>query len=243
MACFTFDNLGEAAEIGAGTCTGVDPDGHPSLTEGLPRLLEMLARHEVRSTFFVEGWNAVHHPSAVRSISDAGHEVGMHGWVHETWDTLDPADEMGIVLRATEALVTATGSVPVGFRAPGGSRTDRTEAFLLEHGYQFDASLGDAMRPSRLPGGLPNVPFVWPGVDGYWYLRPDPPDPTVVRDAWLAALETAAETDRLFLLICHPFITGVDAERRDALEAVIERALADRRIEVRTAGEVAASID
>jgi hypothetical protein len=63
-----------------------------------------------------------------------------------------------------------------------------------------------------------------------------------VRDAWLAALASAAERGGLFVLICHAFLTGVDAARVAALEAVIAAAQADARVDVRTIGEVAAEL-
>ena len=64
VACFTFDNMAEAAEIGS----GAHPEGavHPSLAIGYPSLYRLLATHEIRATFFVEGWNGVHHPVTMR---------------------------------------------------------------------------------------------------------------------------------------------------------------------------------
>lgn len=243
LVCFTFDNMGEAADVGAGTCAGVDPARpHASLTRGYPALFRMLERQNVRATFFVEGWNGVHHPDAVGEIVQRGHELGMHGWTHEPWSTLDPTRERDLATRATEALTNAAGSPPLGFRAPGGSRTDATEALLLELGYRYDASLGDGNRATRLPAGLPQIPFVWPGVDGYYYLRPEPPHPEQVRDRWLQALAHSIDTGGVFVLICHAFITGVDAARLAALEAVIAAAVANPRVRVGTMSELAAEI-
>jgi peptidoglycan/xylan/chitin deacetylase (PgdA/CDA1 family) len=241
-ACFSFDNLGEAAEIGAGELTAPLPAGqHASLAVGYPALFALLERRAVRSTFFVEGWNGVQHPGAVREIVERGHELGMHGWLHETWHALAPATEADLARRATDALEAAAGVRPRGFRAPGGRRSAATEGILQGLDYRYDASLHDgAKHASRLAGGLAQVPFVWAGVDGAYYLRPAPVRPEVVRDAWLASLARAAERGGLFVLICHAFITGVDAARVAALEAVIEAAQHDRRIDVRTIGEVAA---
>src|SRR5690349_8613278 len=46
------------------------------------RLLDLLARHEARGTFFVVGWVAQRHPDIVRAIVAAGHEIGSHTWDH-----------------------------------------------------------------------------------------------------------------------------------------------------------------
>lgn len=243
VACFTFDNMAEAAEIGAGTLAGPRPPGTDrALTEGHPRLLDLLDAHGVRASFFVEGWNGEHHPDAVREIVVRGHELGMHGWLHETWHALDADAERALAARATAALRAAAGRAPVGFRAPGGTRTSATETILTDLGYAYDASLGDGMRAGRLAGGLPQIPFVWSGVDGFHYLRDAPADPADVQARWLARLERTAEQGGLFLLICHPHITGIEPARVAALGAVIARAVADPRIAVRTAGEVAAAL-
>jgi len=240
VACFTFDNMAEAAEIGAGTLAATRPAGaDPSLAHGYPNLYALLARHGITATFFVEGWNGEHHAEAVAEVVRRGHELGMHGWVHEAWGELDPERERDLAMRATVALEQAAGVRPRGFRAPGGARTTHTESILAKLGYRYDASLGDGMRPSVLPSGVAQVPFIWPAVDGFYYLRPAPSDPITVRAAWLRALTRVAQDGGLFLTICHAFITGVDAARLAALDAVMAAAVADARITILSAGEIA----
>ena len=46
------------------------------------RLLDALADHDARATFFLIGENAARLPGEVRRILDAGHEVGNHSWSH-----------------------------------------------------------------------------------------------------------------------------------------------------------------
>jgi peptidoglycan/xylan/chitin deacetylase (PgdA/CDA1 family) len=243
VACFTFDNMAEAAEIGAGTLTGPRPPGSErSLTVGQPRILDLLDAHRVRATFFVEGWNGSHHPEAVREIVHRGHGLGMHGWAHEVWHELEPARERELAARATEALHAAAGQRPTGFRAPGGARSAATAAILASLGYAYDASLGDGMHPALLPEGPAQLPFVWPGVDGFFYLRDAPVAPAEVAQRWLSALEKAAARGGLFVLVCHAHITGLDPARLDALESVVAAALRDPRIDVRTLDEVAATV-
>jgi len=241
IACFTFDNMGEVAEAGAAARPTAGAP-HPSIAVGYPNLFALLERRALAATFFVEGWNGEHHRDTVAEIVRRGHELGMHGWAHERWDELGDEEEERLARRATEALADAAGVAPRGFRAPGGRRRPRTEDVLLHLGYAYDASLGDGMRPARLPSGLAQVPFVWPGVDGFHYLRDAPAAPAQVRDAWLRTLAKAADEGGLFLLICHAFLTGVERERLAALEDVIAAAQADPRVEVKTAGELAASI-
>src|SRR5215475_6590657 len=94
--CLTFDVDAEAGWIGTGR-----PYDHrlTSLSEarygvvrGLPRILDLLARHNIRGTFFVPGLTAQRHPAAVASIIAGGHEVGHHGHLHLRSDKVT-ADE------------------------------------------------------------------------------------------------------------------------------------------------------
>jgi peptidoglycan/xylan/chitin deacetylase (PgdA/CDA1 family) len=243
FACFTFDNMAEAADVGAGVMSAplTDPP-HVSLALGFPRIHALLERHGIRATFFVEGWNGRYHSQAVAEIARRGHEVGMHGWVHEQWHQLAPDEEARLAREATLALAHAAGVRPRGFRAPGGQRSAETTEILRELGYQYDASLGDGMRPGLLAPDLAQVPFVWPGVDGYYYLRPQPTPPAVVLDGWLRTLDRVAAQGGLFLLICHAFITGIDDERLTVLDEVMRAAVSDPRIRITTAGEVAAGM-
>jgi peptidoglycan/xylan/chitin deacetylase (PgdA/CDA1 family) len=243
-ACFTFDNMAEAAEVGAGRLDGPVPAGsEPSLASGFPRLYALLAAHRVRATFFIEGWNGDNHPDAVAAVTRHGHELGMHGWTHEAWSRLDAADERARAERATAALERASGVRPIGFRAPGGSRSRVTDVILRDLGYRYDASLGDGMRPARLSSGIVQVPFVWPAVDGYYYLRPEPVPPATVRDRWLARLGAVAASGGLFLVVGHAFLSGVDDDRLAVLDAVMDAAVRDQRVTIRTAAEVAADVE
>jgi peptidoglycan/xylan/chitin deacetylase (PgdA/CDA1 family) len=243
VACFTFDNMAEAADVGSGRVDAPIGADEPSLAIGYPALFRLLERYDVRSTFFIEGWNGIHHPRAVAEIVERGHELGMHGWAHETWHELEPPTERDLAARATDALERASGVRPRGFRAPGGHRSESTETILTELGYRYDASLGDGMRPQLLPSGLAQVPFRWAAVDGFHYLASDPPQPPErVRGLWLEALRRTLDRGGLFVTVCHAFVTGVDERRLAALEAVVEAAKSDERVRVCTVGEIAAEV-
>jgi len=129
---------------------------------------------------------------------------------------------------------------PRGFRAPGGHRSESTDAILADLGYRYDASLGDGMRPQILPSGLAQVPFRWAAVDGFHYLASDPPQPPErVRALWLEALRRTVDRGGVFVTVCHAFVTGIDEHRLAALEAVVEAAVSDEKVRVCTVGEVA----
>ena len=60
---------------------------------GVPRILALLERLGVSATFFVPGDTAERHPEALEAIVGAGHEVGHHGYLHESLVGVDEATE------------------------------------------------------------------------------------------------------------------------------------------------------
>jgi peptidoglycan/xylan/chitin deacetylase (PgdA/CDA1 family) len=59
-----------------------DDGPHPQDT---PRLLELLARQQVRATFFQVGKQVAEYPDLVRQVAEAGHQIGMHGYRHRAF--------------------------------------------------------------------------------------------------------------------------------------------------------------
>ena len=74
--CLTFDNMGRAREVGLGKA-GAPDDNEPSLAIGYPRILAVLKELDLRATFFIEGWNALHHADRIHDLLKRGHEVGL----------------------------------------------------------------------------------------------------------------------------------------------------------------------
>lgn len=87
---------------------------------GIPRLLDMLEDHQIRSTFFVPGYTARRYPQTVRDIVAAGHEVAHHGYQHEQPSALTREEEVEALDRRN--------TDPVG--------AGRLGAVLLSAGYQ-----------------------------------------------------------------------------------------------------------
>lgn len=234
LVAVTFDNMGCAADIGRGTATTADPD-EPGLRVGYPRVLTMLEEHGLPATFFVEGWNAIHHPERVAELVEHGHEVGLHGWLHESWASLDPLAERAILAAGRSALE-AIG-VPIGgFRAPGGDRGPETLTTLADLGFAYDASLGeDAGIDSA--SGLAVVPFSWPAVDWWWYTQRRP-----VADAatWLRGFkEVLATAGSPVVLVMHARVSAVDDGRAEALSTLLHGIAANPDLEPVTMGALA----
>jgi peptidoglycan-N-acetylglucosamine deacetylase len=88
-----------------------------------PRLLDALARHDVRATFFMVGASAHRHPAIVERVAAAGHAIGNHSWDHPSFPRISSRERRRQVRACAHALA------PHGlrlFRSPGGHQTPRS---------------------------------------------------------------------------------------------------------------------
>lgn len=108
------------------------------------RLLDMLARHNVRGTFFVLGWVAEHYPQLVRAIHQAGHEIGSHSYWHRRVYHLTPEAFRTDLRRSRDVLAEITGQAVRCYRAPTFSINRQTLwalEVLVEEGFRVDSSI------------------------------------------------------------------------------------------------------
>lgn len=97
---------------GAGSAVALtfDDGPHPETT---PRLLDILAAHGARATFFLVGERASRYPALARRIAAEGHGIGLHGLRHRTM-ALDPAARIARELREAQARIEEAAGAPVG---------------------------------------------------------------------------------------------------------------------------------
>jgi peptidoglycan/xylan/chitin deacetylase (PgdA/CDA1 family) len=120
------------------------------VVKGTPRLLRLLEKKRVVSTFFFTGDAARAHPRIVRMVRDAGHEVGNHSLYHDTMGDeiisipgikpLLPSEVPARLRLAEEWVAQALGKRPVSFRAPRLWGSTALLNALEEMGYVADAS-------------------------------------------------------------------------------------------------------
>lgn len=109
----------------------------------VPRVLNLLKEIDLKITFFVVGQDAERseNAEALRSIADAGHEIGNHSFHHEPWLHLYSRDEIVHEFeRSEKAIEGVTGQRTLGFRGPGFSYSETVLQVLAERGYLYDAS-------------------------------------------------------------------------------------------------------
>jgi hypothetical protein len=83
-----------------------------------PRILELLGRYEVPASFFIPAVSALLHPEQIDSYLDGGHEIAVHGWIHERNTLLTRDDELELTLRSLDTLE----ELPRHTRHPRGAR-------------------------------------------------------------------------------------------------------------------------
>jgi peptidoglycan/xylan/chitin deacetylase (PgdA/CDA1 family) len=128
-------------------------DDGPS--EWTPAILDLLAEHRARATFFVLGESAEARPELLERIRAQGHELGNHTWSHPPL-TGEPDDRVRQELSRTSALIeTATGVAPALWRAPYLELDERTER--VARGLGLTHARGDVNPPDwdgRFPHAL-----------------------------------------------------------------------------------------
>jgi polysaccharide deacetylase family protein (PEP-CTERM system associated) len=108
------------------------------------RVIDLFAEADVSATFFTLGWVAKRHPSMIRRIADAGHEVASHGYDHTRVFTLDRKTFAEDIRKAREIIEDCAGVRVTGYRAPSFSIDHRTPwafAELAEQGYAYSSSV------------------------------------------------------------------------------------------------------
>ncbi|MGU3653580.1 polysaccharide deacetylase family protein [Mycolicibacterium sp. A43C] len=186
---------------------------------GLPRLLGILDEFEVPGTFFVPGYTAHRHPTPVRSIADAGHEIAHHGYLHESLVGVNEATEREILQRGIDALQEVAGVRPSGYRAPMWEMNWHTPKLLAEFDFLYDSTLMDSDHPYELAangaGSLVELPVSWALDD--WQQYCFVPDfsgtglietPAKAIELWRVELEAMRDIGGAWILTNHPFLTG-----------------------------------
>ena len=108
---------------------------------GVPRLLKLFERNDLRTTWFIPGHSLETFPDQTRMVVDAGHEVGAHGYSHENPIAMTRDQESAILDRSVELIEKITGSAPTGYVAPWWEFSPVTNELLLERGIKYDHSL------------------------------------------------------------------------------------------------------
>ncbi len=108
---------------------------------GVPRLVELFKRFDIRTTWFIPGHSIETFPDQIRAVVDAGHEVGMHGYSHENPIAMTAQQEEDVMDKSIELITKLCGNGPTGYVAPWWEFSTITNELLLKKGIKYDHSL------------------------------------------------------------------------------------------------------
>ncbi len=195
----------------------------------LPRIVRLLDGENIPATFFFPAWSLKLAPEQANVINASGmHEIGVHGWIHESNAALDGATEERLLRQALDAIEEITGERPVGYRAPSWNHSPNTLRIVRELGFLYESSLMADDRPYELlqdgePTGVVELPVEWILDDaplfnprGNSYMNPRD-----VMQVWIDEFDMAWEEGTMFLLTMHPHVSG-HRSRIVALEGLID---------------------
>ena len=250
---FDFDTMAAWMHMFDRATPGVLSRGEFGGRVGIWRVLELLERYSIPATFFTPGYTAETFPEAMQAIAARGHEIGHHGYLHESPTQFlgDPIGERAMYERGLEALDRVVGIRPIGYRSPGWDLTWETVGILLELGFEYDSSMaGDDYslyfaRQGDVPaltGGyrfgaetsLVEVPVSWSWDDFPQFEFVNSPrfsantlaNPDKVFEIWSSDLDYMVHRipDGVFDLTMHPQVIG-RGHRLLLLERFIEHCL------------------
>jgi peptidoglycan/xylan/chitin deacetylase (PgdA/CDA1 family) len=235
--CLTFDF--DAISVWLGAFNATSPSyisrGEYGARCGVPRILDILARHKIKTTFFIPGHTVETYPEVCASIYKAGHEIGHHNYCHESPNSLNYEEEVKIVEKGIRAIEELTGKPPVGYRSPAWDLSPNTLNILADHGFKYESSLMADDRPywcrlgDKVSKDAPYVfgrnsrilelPVNW-ALDDFWrfefVMYPVPPlimgvnTPDQVFDMWTSEFDYQYKNVKggVFNIVCHPQVIG-----------------------------------
>ncbi len=186
---------------------------------GVPRILKLLKKYDVPATFYVPAVAAMLHPEEQRQVIAEGHEIGIHGWIHELNSALPYEVERDLMMRSADELEKITGVRAVGLRTPSWDFSPNTLKIEKDMGLLYDSSLMADEDCYELlldgtPSGVIELPVEWVRDDAVYFmmhrfqsLRPHTP-PASVLDIFRREFEAAYEEGGIFQLTTHPHIIG-----------------------------------
>ncbi|MFH9855599.1 polysaccharide deacetylase [Streptomyces althioticus] len=216
----SFDSDHETIPLRDGeTSPGRLAQGEYGARVGAPRILRLLAHHGVPATFFMPAVSALLHPEEARAYTEDGHELAVHGWIHERNTLLGREDERELTARALDTLDALTGRRPVGIRTPSWDFSGSTLATMLDLGFRYDSSLMADDEPYEIvaegrPTGLVEIPVDWIRDDAPYFtmdrfgaVRPHS-RPRDVGEIWRDEFDAAYREGGVFQLTLHPHVIG-----------------------------------
>jgi len=184
---------------------------------GIWRVLDILDKYNIKSTFFISGVTAERYPESVRAIRDRGHDIAGHAYEHEELHLYSREEEKKIIGKTIEALERVSGVRPLGWRSPKVLISENTLELLAEYDFVYNSDFLNEDLPYVIKVGgkeLIEIPYTFTTDDAPLYSPINYPYgvPRNVFGIWqdeFHVLYHEAQKRPQMLIICmHPYLTG-----------------------------------
>ncbi|MHA1993559.1 MAG: polysaccharide deacetylase family protein [Candidatus Hodarchaeales archaeon] len=218
---------------------------------GVPRILRLLKKYNIKAGFFIPGEVAELYPDTVTDIYKDGHEIGHHGYSHKNPASCTLSEEKFEMEKGIEVLEDITGEKPIGYRAPAADLSENTLDLLHEYDLIYDSSMMGDDLPFTLKTKKKDIielPIRWMLDDwpffGFNYFpaleyQSGIDSHRKVYEIWADEFEAVYEEGLYFMLAMHPQLIGVPS-RAKMLENLIEFMKLKQDIWFATPSEIAA---
>jgi peptidoglycan-N-acetylglucosamine deacetylase len=207
---------------------------------GVPRILALLDRYDIKAGFFIPGWIVERYPDLCREIVRRGHEVGHHGYLHEKpFFLASREEEEALLVKSVDIFEQVLGVKPRGSRAPSADPSQHTMDLLRKHGFVYHSNMMDADLPylHKTPHGeLVELPTAWVNNDfPFFGFSAVPPvgngiwSQQDVFEIWSEEFEGMYDEGGFFNLMGHPQVIGRPSRMR-MLERLIRQILGKKDI-------------
>ena len=225
-------------------------EGRFSVVRAVPRILELLRRYELTTTFFVPGWTAENYPHFVDAILSDGHEIGHHGYVHSRTDQVSADVHREEIERGFRALESVGADRPRGYRSTSWELTPEAFRMIDEYGFIYDSSFFSDDRPyleRHEDVEVLELPSHWSLDDWpYFGYAMDSGGNTSAasdwRQNWWGEYESARDEGRNVNYVCHPEIIG-RGYRASELARLLEQIREDGRAWIPTMERLARHVE
>ena len=148
IACLTFDFDAMSGWAARGMTTPTPISRGEFGIVGARRILALLEKYQLRTTWFVPGVVIETYPEVCRQVVEQGHEIGHHGWSHLPPASLSREQEREGLTLGNRAIERLCGRPARGYRSPAWDLSPHTIDLLLEQGFEYESSMmGDDYTP------------------------------------------------------------------------------------------------
>ena len=236
IVCLTYDFDGISGFVARGSPAPTPVSrGEFGPRVGAPRLLALMKKYRIKSSWYVPGHTLETFPAAVQAVVDHGHEIGHHGWKHVSPAALSREEEETELVRGNAAIKRISGEYARGYRSPGWDLSPHSVELFLKHGFAYDSSMmGNDYTPYYARSGdvielaqaarlgrataLVEMPISWATDDAPHFeymrtgnaIRPGLMNAGLVLENWVSDCLYMKKTMEWGVLTftCHPFISG-----------------------------------